>query len=516
MADDRKTGCPASGPSAAEPASCGTGVPPVRGENGQDARSPISSGRPTPSEPVAAVATPPGAGGIAVVRLSGRGAQALGSRLLPPGRALPEERREFLHAVLRHPTTGARIDEAVVLSFPAPHSYTGEPVVEFQVHGGRIPARRVLDALAALGVETAEPGEFTRRAFLNGRIDLSQAEAVMDLVAAETERAANAASEQLDGALSRRVGPLYDALVSLRADVEASLDFDEDEVPSSLSPEAVAARARDVRAGIAALLATWREGRLLREGALVVLSGRPNAGKSSLFNALLAADRAIVSDEPGTTRDLIEERLSVRGVPLRLVDTAGLREAEGVVERQGVRRAEERMRMADVHLRVIDAAAPDCADETAALAALPAAATVAVFAKADLAPGFAVPAGLPRGMRAVRVSAVTGEGLGELREAVADALGAGTSADVGAVVNERHRSLLERASEALGRALALAGGGEDAEGDAPDADGEKTPFDAVLAAQALREAAEALGAITGRDVGEDVLDAVFSRFCVGK
>ena len=496
MADDRKTGCPAPGPSAAEP--------------------------------VAAVATPPGAGGIAVVRLSGRGAQALGSRLLPPGRALPEGRREFLHAVLRHPETGARLDEAVVLSFPAPHSYTGEPVVEFQVHGGRIPARRVLDALAALGVEAAGPGEFTRRAFLNGRIDLSQAEAVMDLVGAETERAANAAAEQLDGALSRRIGPLYDALVALRADVEASLDFDEDEVPSSLSPEAISARARDVRAGVGTLLATWREGRLLREGALVVLSGRPNAGKSSLFNALLAADRAIVSDEPGTTRDLIEERVSVRGVPLRLVDTAGLREADGAVERQGVRRAEERMRMADVHLRVIDAAAPDCEAETAGLAALPAASTVAVFTKADLSPECAMPTELPAGMRGVRVSAVTGEGLGELREAVADALGAGTAADVGAVVNERHRALLERASEALGRAVALAEaparGDSHAElaeaaedsGMTVAANGSGAPFDAVLVAQALREAAEALGAITGRDVGEDVLDAIFSRFCVGK
>ena len=459
-----------------------------------------------PADPVAALATPPGAGGIAIVRLSGRDAPSIASRLLPPNRSLPSDRRAFFHAALRHPASGARLDEAVVLSFPAPHSYTGEPVVEFQVHGGRIPARRVLDALSTLGVAPAGPGEFTRRAFLNGRIDLSQAEAVMDLVGAESERAANAAAEQLDGALSRRVAALYEPLVALRADVEASLDFDEGDVPEALLPASLADRARAVRDGVAALLATWREGRLLREGALVVLGGRPNAGKSSLFNALLAADRAIVADEPGTTRDLIEEPLAVRGIPLRLVDTAGLREADGAVERQGVRRAEEQIRRADLHLRVIDASAPDCAAEAATLSMLPAASTIAVFAKCDLAPDFAPPIPtLPTGMRAVRVSAVTGEGLDALREAIADALGAATSADAGAVVNERHRGLLAQADAALGEAIALVESGADGEG-----------FDAVLAAQSLREAAEALGAILGRNVSEDVLDAVFSRFCVGK
>lgn len=459
----------------------------------------------SPSFPlVAAVSTPPGPGGIAIVRLSGAGAQSLASRLLSPGRALPEDRRAFLHTALRHPADGGRLDEAVVLSFPGRHSYTGEPVVEFQVHGGRLPARRVLEALATLGVEAAAPGEFTRRAFLNGRLDLSQAEAVMDLVGAESERAAAAAAEQLDGALSRRIAPLYDALVALRADVEASLDFDEGDVPDVLSGATLSVRAREVRAGVAGLLATWREGRLLREGALVVLAGRPNAGKSSLFNALLAQDRAIVADEPGTTRDLLEERLIVHGIPVRLVDTAGLREASGAVERQGVRRAEEQLRRADLRLRVIDASAPDVAAEASALATLPAGSTVAVFSKADLVPAASLPS-VPSGMRAVLVSARTGAGMEALRNVVADALGAGTASDAGVAVNERHRALLERAAVALDEAIALAEG----EGTGPD-------FDAVLMAQRLREAAEALGAITGRNVSEDVLEAVFSRFCVGK
>ncbi len=415
--------------------------------------------------------------------------------------ALEPNHRAFFHTVLRHPVSGARLDDAVVLSFPAPHSYTGEPVVEFQVHGGRIPARRVLDALAAAGASPAGPGEFTRRAFLHGRLDLSQAEAVMDLIRAESDRAASAAAEQLEGSLSRRANTLCDALVSLRADVEATLDFDEDDVPTELLPESIVARVRAIRADVAELLATWREGRLLREGALVVLGGRPNAGKSSLFNALLAAERAIVSDEPGTTRDVLEERLLVRGVPVRLVDTAGLRVASGAVERIGVRRAEEEIRRADLHLRVIDAAAPDSAEEAAEAARLPANSTLVVFSKADLAPGFRPPIFAAGGPRSLVVSATTGEGLAALREAIADGIGARASADAGALANDRHRDLLRRADDALAEAETLAG---------------ISPLDAVLLAQALREATEAVGAIVGRNVSEDVLDAVFSRFCIGK
>ena len=470
---------------------------------------------PTAHPPVAAVATPPGPGGIAIVRLSGAGAQSIASRLLPPGRPLPADRRAFLHARLRHPASGNLLDEAVVLSFPGRRSYTGEPVVEFQVHGGRLPARRVLEALASLGVEPAPPGEFTRRAFLNGRLDLSQAEAVMDLVGAESERAVRAASEQLGGALSRRIAPLYDALVALRADVEASLDFDEGDVPDTLAPGALAARARAVRSGVGALLATWHEGRLLREGALVVLAGRPNAGKSSLFNALLEEDRAIVADEPGTTRDLLEERIVVCGIPVRLVDTAGLREADGAVERQGVERARERLRRADALLYVVDAADPAFAAESDALRVLSPATTVAVFNKSDLAG--AVPAmPLPSGMRSVRVSARTGEGLAFLRQSIADVLGVGAASDASVPVNARHRALLERAAAALDEAGSLADAAAPPGAASGDSFCDVSGFDAVLVAQRLREAAEALGAIAGRDVSEDVLDAVFSRFCIGK
>ena len=471
-------------------------------------------------EPVAAIATAPGPGGIAIVRLSGRGAHDLARRLLPPGRDLPEDRRSFLHGRLRHPLTGDLLDEAIVLAFPAGRSYTGEPVVEFQVHGGRLPARRVLEALGSLGVRPALPGEFTRRAFLSGRIDLTQAEAVADLIGAESERAARAAVEQLEGGLRRQIAPLYDALVALRADVEASLDFGEDEVPDTLLPEALVPRLDALFPSIDALLATGREGRLLREGARVVLAGLPNAGKSSLFNALLAADRAIVSDEPGTTRDLIEETLLLDGIPVRLVDTAGLRDASGAVERQGVLRAEAEIGRADLRLLVIDASAPAPSVSRSADSSAPSvsraadssapssAPTLLVYNKADLVPDFVPPAPPPSGAaRAVAVSALTGAGLDDLRAALREMLGTAdgpAASSASAAVGERHRGLLERARIALteARAILLPPGA--------------VPFDPVLAAQSLRDAADALGSILGRNVGEDVLDAVFSRFCIGK
>ena len=472
------------------------------------------------------------------MRLSGRGAQDLARRLLPPSRTLPDDRRSFFHTLLRHPDTGAPLDEAVVLSFPAPHSYTGEPVVEFQVHGGRLPARRILEALSALGVRLATPGEFTRRAFLNGRLDLTEAEAVMDLVAAESDRAADAALEQLSGGLRRQIDPLYAELVALRADVEATLDFDDDAVPDVLSAESLSPRVDAVLAGIDSLLATWREGRLLREGALVVLAGRPNAGKSSLFNALLASDRAIVSEEPGTTRDLLEEPLSIDGIPVRLVDTAGLREATGAVERQGVLRAEDQFRRADLRLIVVDATAPDasnpatlpCPADVAVSSPVP---TVVAYNKIDLVSDFRPPSGLPAHVRAVCTSALDGTGLDNLRMALRDSLGVAPSAsESAAFVNERHRALLERARTSLLEARSILlpspslssppprGGWREAPGGVfratPQPQTASGGFDAVLAAQPLRDAAEALGAITGHDAADDLLDAVFSRFCIGK
>ncbi len=452
-------------------------------------------------EPIAALVTPPGVGGVAVVRASGRGILERVRPLFANGRALTRRGRSLRYAVLREPSSGRRIDEAVVLGFVAPRSYTGEDVVEFQVHGGRIPARRVLDALASLGVRTALPGEFTRRAFLNGRIDLSQAEAVMDLIGAQSDRAAQAALGQLEGRLRHVVERLYDDSTALCADVEATLDFAEEDVPDVLDPSDLERRSQALLDALERLLASWREGRLLRHGALVVISGPPNAGKSALFNALLGHARAIVTPRAGTTRDSLEETLLLDGIPVRLTDTAGLRESCCDIEREGVRRTSDLLSRADAHLRVHDLGSPDLAPELLRLHELPHARTLVVLNKADRYPATRVAP--PDGYEAVMVSAATGQGLEALRQALRAILGVtGGDAAEDMTVNARHRELLEQSAAAVGEVRARL-----------RSEGVREP---VLLAQALRSAAEALGFIIGRQVGADVLDQVFSRFCVGK
>ena len=488
--------------------------------------SSASAGNPT----VAALATAPGAAGVAVVRLSGDGALAIADRLcagarVPPS-ALPGG--SFRLYRLRDPRDGSAIDEALVLVFRAPHSYTGEDVAEFQTHGGRAAPTRVLDALLALGAAPAGPGEFTRRAFLSGRIGLDRAEAVMDLVAAQGDRAARAAAEQLAGALGRRVDALYDALLALCADLEATLDFTDEEAEGLSSPIRFDGRAAALSAELLALAATAREGRLLREGALVVLAGPPNAGKSTLFNRLLGERRAIVAPEAGTTRDSLEETLLLRGIPIRLVDTAGLRAAASPIEREGVERARSLAARADLVLSLFPwGQTPPPRGQTPAhqtpshrgQTPSPLGPKILfVETKVDLAPSSAGtdpvsdsgsvpdPAFAPSNpsVAPLRVSAVTGEGMDALEAAILTALGTDPTASDGGVVavSERHAALLREAASSVSAAReAFAAGAEAA---------------AVPAAGHLRAAAESLGRITGRSYTEDLLDAVFSRFCVGK
>ena len=419
------------------------------------------------TETIAAISTPPGRGGVAVVRVSGPDAFAVATRLA--GRPVDASLAgRFFHAVFK--AKGLPLDDGLVLVFAAPRSYTGEDVVEFQCHGGSIAPRRVLEACLAAGARLARRGEFTQRAFLNGRLDLSAAEAVIDLIDAKTDRAADDALARLGGTASAAFAALYAAALDLSSRLEHALDFSEDELP----PDFVEGLARDVaalRARIAAHLATAREGRLLREGALVVLAGPPNAGKSSLLNALLGERRAIVSSAAGTTRDFLEEGVEIGGWPVRLVDTAGLRATDDVVEAEGVNRAEALIARADLVLAL------DC-DRPGALR---------LHAKCDLGPG----EGLP-------ISAVTGEGLPELRAAIAarlEQLAAKGGEANGADVTTRQKEQLEIAAAALARADAA---------------------DLVVAANEMRTAAEALGRILGKDYSDDLLDSIFSRFCVGK
>ena len=419
---------------------------------------------------IAALATAPGRGGVAVVRMSGPDAWEMAGRVL--GRPICDAQagRFFFSRF-------GEADSGLVLVFKGPHSYTGEDVVEFHGHGGSVAPRRVLEACFAAGARLARRGEFTERAFLNGKLDLSAAEAVIDLVDARTDRAAVDAQARLAGALSQRYESLYAEALELSGRLEHLLDVSEEEMPEG-TMEAIAADIAQLRQRIDRLLATAHEGRILRDGALVVLAGAPNAGKSSLMNALLGTRRAIVSDVAGTTRDTIEEGLDLDGWPVRLVDTAGLRETADVIEAEGVARAESQIAEADLVIAL------DC-DVPGA---------IRIHAKCDLdGPADA----MSSETAPLRVSAKTGEGLKSLRQRMAERLAtlAAKGSEETGDVTARQASQLETAAQALA--------GVDV-------------GDPVLAANALRQAAEAIGRIVGKTYSDDLLDELFSRFCVGK
>ena len=419
------------------------------------------------ADTIAAIATAPGRGGVAVVRGSGPDAWAVAAKVT--GRSLAaDDAGRFFRARF------ADVDDGLMLVFRGPRSYTGEDAVELQGHGGSVAPRRVLEACLAAGARLARRGEFTLRAFLNGRLDLSEAEAVIDLVDARTTRAAADAFARLGGALSRPFERLYADAIDLSSRLEHALDFDEGELPLSFAEE-TASRLAALRQRTERLIATAREGRLLREGALVVLAGAPNAGKSSLMNALLGTDRAIVADIAGTTRDSIEEGLQIGNWLVRLTDTAGLRAASDAVEAEGVERAEALIAKADLVVAL------DC-DIPGALR---------VHAKCDL--------DSHKGLNGLSVSAKTGEGLDALKAAIAERLAAQAARgeeESGADVTTRQKELLVRAAEALDRASSAA--------------------DLAVAANEVRTAASEIGRIVGKTYSDDLLDALFSRFCVGK
>jgi tRNA modification GTPase len=467
----------------------------------------------TPGEAaIAAIATAEGPAGVAIVRVSGADAWCVAGRVLQIDGPPLEARRPgtWLHAGVVDPGSGEVVDDAVVLLFRAPASFTGEDAVEIQGHGGLSSPQRVLRAVLAAGARLAEPGEFSRRAFLNGRMDLTQAEAMLDLVNARTERAAQAARSQMAGRLAREVSACYERVVRIGASVAARLDLEDGEIPAEIlkvEREELEAARGDVRR----LIATWREGRLLRHGALVAIGGCPNAGKSSLLNALLGWPRAIVSSIPGTTRDTIEEPLVLAGIALRLVDTAGLREATCAVEREGVDRAHHALSQADLVLYVVDASRP-LSDQhprlfSGVVASDPGRAMV-VLNKSDLLravsddqmtawlASWPAPARPP----VFTVSALTGEGIEALRTGLAHRLGMERNAPVQIAVSERHRAELAAAEASLARCA-----------ERLDRDD-----DLVIVAQEMQAAAEALARITGRIYSQDLLDDVFGRFCVGK
>jgi tRNA modification GTPase len=444
---------------------------------------------------IAAIATAPGEAGVGIVRLSGPDVLGLARGVFPSLPAAPEPRHAYLGAVV-HPG-GVEVDQALCTWFPAPASYTGEDVVELSCHGSNRVLAAVLSDLIALGGRLAEPGEFTRRAFLNGKMDLAAAEAVMDLIRARTDSAARVAAGQLGGRLSRRLREVRADLIALLAEIEAGIDFPE-EIGCPLNAD-VRDRAAAARAAVVELLATAAAGRLYREGAALILAGRPNVGKSSLLNALLGEERALVTPIPGTTRDYLEESLDLDGLPVRAVDTAGLRVAADPIEAMGVDRTRSLLETADLILWVVDASAPLAPGEHPAAVSHDGRNLLAVLNKADL-PRRLSPADL-RPFAAVAVSARTGEGLPELRAAIRRTLLAeGLSPESVWVANARHQEQLRAAEGALLRAEKAAEAG----------------FDQAAIALDLGLAARALGEVTGDSVTEETISEIFARFCVGK
>ena len=444
---------------------------------------------------IAAIATAvaPGQGSVAIVRVSGPRAEAIGRQLFRVAGRQEWESHRVLYGHVVDPASGERVDEALLLLMRAPRSFTREDVVEFHCHGGLEAVRRVHELVGAAGARPAGPGEFSQRAFLNGRLDLTRAEAIVEMINARSRRAAALAMAGLDGGLQQRIAALRQRLLDPLAELEARLDFEDDLPP--LDPAAVTAALREVRDELGQLVREARQGQLLREGLRVAIVGRPNVGKSSLLNRLSRRDRAIVTDLPGTTRDLLESELVLDGVPLTLLDTAGIRPSDDPVERLGIARSKEALAAADAVLLLFDLGAGWTAADAELRSLVPEGVPLLVVGnKADLAPA---PSPSPAD---VAISACTGDGVDGLVGLLLARCGATDLGGLQVALNARQRDLAATAATALERSLEAASDG--------------LPWDFWTID--LRQAVRSLGEITGEEVSEAVLDRVFARFCIGK
>ena len=456
-------------------------------------------------ETIAAIATPLGEGGLAVVRLSGPKALEIADKCYRGAVTPLEAQSHTLHYGMIE-RQGEKVDEVMLAVMRAPKTYTKEDVVEISCHGGLLPAKLVLDTLLENGARLAEPGEFTKRAFLNGRIDLAQAEAVVDLIHSRTELALNAANEQLAGKLSQRINRLRDEMMIPLAHVEAHIDFPDEDISPDTKEQLIGKLERGV-AFMDELLATANEGQLLRRGIRAAIIGRPNAGKSSLLNQLLGHDRAIVSPIPGTTRDTIEETANIRGIPVVFVDTAGLREAEDEIEEEGVRRSRASLAKAELVLHVLDGSESLSAldvkflHESAGKKRVVVRNKIDLPVKLDLISAAKEVSGLTSAAK-VDVSCVTGKGLEDLKVAIKDMVWRGEvkSEMLQVMINSRHQDALKRAR--IGTLAAI--------------EGLRADYALELVAMELRIAVNAVGEIVGKTSTEDLLDSIFSQFCIGK
>jgi tRNA modification GTPase len=450
---------------------------------------------------IAAISTPIGEGGLAVVRLSGVEAFLVADKIFKPiGKQSLGASKAGTHTVQYGQVVrdGKVIDEVMLTVFRAPRTFTREDMVEISCHGGLLPAKLILDAVLASGARLATPGEFTKRAFLNGRIDLAQAEAVAEVIHSRTELALAAANEQLAGKLSRRIEELRDRLIKTLAHIEAHIDFPDEDI-SPDTREQLLGRIREAITFIDGVLKNATEGQILRRGIRAAIIGKPNAGKSSLLNQLLARERAIVSPIPGTTRDTIEETANIRGIPVVFVDTAGLRESTDAIEVEGVRRSRESLAKAELVLHVVDSSEPVASGDLEYLRDIDSKKRIVVFNKIDL--------GGNRIQRSndavdVRVSCVTGEGVEELKDKIKELVWSGKVSGemLEVMINSRHQEALERTRRHLQNTL--------------DAFEQNAPLE--LAAMDLRIATNAIGEIVGKTTTEDLLDSIFSQFCIGK
>jgi tRNA modification GTPase len=447
-------------------------------------------------ETIVAMSTPPGRGGIGIVRLSGPHAVSIAQGLIRLQAPLEHARARL--AAIPDPASGGSIDEAVVTYFAAPRSYTGEDLVEIAAHGSPVVLDLLVREALAAGARLARPGEFTERAFLSGRIDLTQAEAVRDLIDAQTLYQARIAAEQMGGALSRRVQPAKQQLVELIALLEAGIDFAEDDVDVAPARD-IAGRIDTIAGELRGLASTFEHGRLVHDGLRLAIVGRPNVGKSTLFNRLLERERAIVTAAPGTTRDLVSERFSLGGIPVELVDTAGLREAVEEAEVLGIRKSREALAEADVVLVVLDASAPLRADEEELIAALTGRRAIVVRNKCDLAA--ADERSDASSISSVATSALTGQGLRELREALSGLVrNPQGESESGVLTSIRQFEAIQGCLNSLSAAVTSLA--------------EQVPHEMILLD--LYGALRHLDSLTGETTADDILNRIFSTFCIGK
>jgi tRNA modification GTPase len=449
---------------------------------------------------IAAISTPPGRGGIGIVRVSGPGATSIAAQLVMLRRPLEHGRARLADVLDTEEAADAgRIDEAVVTYFAAPNSYTADDLVEIAAHGSPVVLDLLLRRAIELGARLAEPGEFTERAFLASRIDLTQAEAVRDLIDAQTLTQARQAASQMGGALSRRVAPVKQDLVELVALLEAGIDFAEDDVDVTPQQE-IARRIDELTAPLSALEASFARGRIVHDGLTLAIVGRPNAGKSSLFNRLVERERAIVTPSPGTTRDTVSERISLDGIPLELVDTAGLREAHDVAEQLGIARSREALADAALVLIVLDATQQLNEEERDLLQLVERRPALVAMNKHDLAEGRAEESTALDGIPVIATSALTGEGVAELRGRIVALASGEAASESGMLTNMRQHQAVTSALGGLA--------------DAKHANENGIPHEMILLD--LYRALWALDSLTGQTTADDILQLIFSTFCIGK